>query len=168
MAKSNKNPTPREIAEGSKVKTKSIFDFINDMTTTKVSWETYSESDKKAWNTYMINRWLSMDTDLTLLISTFQKVTLGIMEPKDVHKLYTNMLPKKKLFLRYTKGGTKVYNNELVNYIKEYYEISSVQAEGYLDIYYNTERKYEVYGILRMYGLTDKEIDKLMKTKSSD
>ena len=57
--------------------------------------------DRKTWSNYMVHRFLSMNMNWTDLVNEIQKYKL---EPKDLYRLYTEILPKGKQWLRYTKG----------------------------------------------------------------
>ena len=49
----------------------------------------------------MVHRFLSMNMNWTDLVNEIQKYKL---EPKDLYRLYTEILPKGTQWLRYTKG----------------------------------------------------------------
>ena len=77
------------------VKKKSLFDHINQITSVQNPnyWDEISDEDKKSWSNYMVNRFLSMKTDWIELVNELQKYNL---KPKELYKLYTNVLPKGK------------------------------------------------------------------------
>ena len=79
----------------SSIKRKSLFDHINQITKVQNPkyWEQISEEDKKTWSNYMVNRFLSMKPEWIELVNELQKYNL---EPKELYKLYTNVLPKSK------------------------------------------------------------------------
>ena len=81
------------------VKRKSLFDHINQITTTQNPnyWDEISDEDKKSWSNYMVNRFLSMNSDWMELVNELQKYNL---QPKELYKLYTNILPKGKQWLK--------------------------------------------------------------------
>ena len=85
------------------VKKKSLFDHINQITTVQNPnyWDEISDEDKKSWSNYMVNRFLSMKPEWIELVNELQKYNL---KPKELYKLYTNVLPKGKQWLKYTKG----------------------------------------------------------------
>ena len=89
------------------VKKKSLFDHINQITAVQNPnyWDDISDEDKKSWSNYMVNRFLSMNSDWTDLVNEIQKYPI---EPKDLYKVYTSILPKKKQWLRYIKGDKKM------------------------------------------------------------
>ena len=144
------------------MKTKSLFDHITHITSkqTKNYWEDITDADKKTWSNYMVNRFLSMNMNWTDLVNEIQKYKL---EPKDLYRLYTEILPKGKQWLRYTKGKkTMKYQRWLLEIVAKYYESSLNEAHDYLEIYYSTEQgKAELKSILQKYGVEPKEIKKL-------
>ena len=58
------------------MKPKGLFDHINHITSnqTKDYWNTLTESDKKTWSNYMINRFLSMKMEWTDFVNEIQKL----------------------------------------------------------------------------------------------
>ncbi len=143
-------------------KTKSLFDHITHITSkqTKNYWENLTDADRKTWSNYMVHRFLSMNMNWTDLVNEIQKYKL---EPKDLYRLYTEILPKGKQWLRYTKGKkTMKYQRWLLEIVAKYYESSLNEAHDYLEIYYSTEQgKAELKSILQKYGVEPKEIKKL-------
>jgi DNA-directed RNA polymerase delta subunit len=85
------------------------------------------------------------------------------LKPKDLYKLYTNVLPKKKEWLRYVKGKkTMKYEKWVVEIIAKHYESSLSESREYLDVFYSTEQnKANLKTILQSYGVDPKEIRKL-------
>ena len=144
------------------MKKKSLFDHIKEITSIQKSdyWEKISEEDKKTWSNYMVHRFLSMKMEWVELVNELQKYNL---KPKDLYKLYTNVLPKGKQWLRYTKGKkTMKYQRWLLEIVAKYYESSLNEAHDYLEIYYSTEQgKAELKSILQKFGTEPKEIKKL-------
>jgi hypothetical protein len=81
---------------------KNIFQHIANVTHLKVDGNTYSESDWKSYNPYMMNKWLSMYKHYTGIIDNIQKY---YSLPKQLHyKMLCSLLPKQKVFIRYIKG----------------------------------------------------------------
>ena len=76
------------------MKKKSLFDHIKQITSVQDEnyWDKISDTDKKTWSNYMVHRFLSMKMEWIELVNELQKYNL---EPKELYKLYTNILPKK-------------------------------------------------------------------------
>jgi hypothetical protein len=141
-------------------KAKTLFEHLSGIREKKKSWESLSEMDKKSFTPYMINRFLSMDTDLLPIINELQKYTIGTLSPKEVYKIYFDFLPKKKSYEKYIKSSTESkYNDELLRYLSMWYGVSQREVIDYLDIL----TKDDIVNILMKYGLTDKEAKKLLK-----
>ena len=144
------------------MKTKSLFDHITHITQrqTKNYFEDINDADRKTWSNYMINRFLSMNSNWTDLVNEIQKYKL---KPKDLYRLYIEILPKSKQWLRYTKGKkTMKYQRWLLEIVAKYYESSISEAHDYLKIYYSSEQgKADLKSILQKYGVEPKEIKKL-------
>lgn len=144
------------------MKTKTLFDHINHVTSkqTKDYWDTLNDKEKKNWSNYMVHRFLSMKSEWIDIVNEIQKYTL---RPQDLYKLYTNVLPKGKQWLKYVKGKKSMtYPQWLLDIISKYYEVSLVESQEYLDIFYSTEQnKANLKAILQKYGVEEKEIKKL-------
>tara|TARA_B100000287_G_scaffold169222_1_gene159677 strand:+ start:924 stop:1343 length:420 start_codon:yes stop_codon:yes gene_type:complete len=137
-----------------------IIDWINQVLVHKKPWDSFSESDKKTFNAFIINRWLSMDIEFIEILNYFQKYSIGTLEPKETYKLYCDVLPKGKRFNKYIKGKkSKKYNKELVNMLVNHYETSKLQVEEYIELL----SKDEIISILKVYGVDKKTIKKLLK-----
>ena len=144
-----------------------IFDWLGQITCYKKPWNSFSEADQKTFNTFIINRFLSMRSSWTDMVNELQLYTMGIpMKNGDVYKLYCDVFPKESrpAFMRYIKGKKeKKYDEFLLNIITEYYHISKLEATDYLDIFYlSKEGKEELRNILQKYG-TDPQIIKKFK-----
>ena len=96
-----------------KIKRKNLFDHINAITSQQYPnyWDKISDEDKKSWSNYMVNRFLSMKMDWVELVNEVQKYPL---KPKELYKVYTDILPKKRQWLKYIKGDKKMKYPEWV------------------------------------------------------
>ena len=73
-----------------------LFDHIGHITSkqTKGYWDSLNETEKKQWSNYMIHRFLSMKMEYVDVVNEIQRYNL---KPKDLYKLYIDVLPKKNL-----------------------------------------------------------------------
>ncbi len=145
-----------------------IFDHMNFISDKKIKWDTLSDIDRKSFSSYMINRFLSMNYDLIEVVAEFQKYTVGLLEPREVYNLYSDLLPKAKLpFCKYVKSKKSAsYKDELVSYIQKHFSVSYNESVQYLDIYFMDENKLnDLINLLQKYGKTEKEIKNLLKTE---
>ena len=142
---------------------KTIFNILADVTYKKTNSNTYTEGDWKAYNTYMVNRWLSMNSDVTEIINFIQKYYS--LDKKIHYKMLSDILPKQKLFNKYIKGKKVCkYNPELVTCVANHYEISRKEAKERIGMYMHfSEGMQSLADMLRMYGKTEKEIKRLLK-----
>jgi len=144
------------------VKKKSLFDHVNQVTAVQNPnyWEDISDEDKKTWSNYMVNRFLSMKSDWIDLVNEIQKYPL---EPKELYKVYTSILPKKKQWLRYIKGDKKMdYPKWVYEIVAKDMQVSMREAVSAVETYtMSTGGQSELADILLKYGTEDKEIRKL-------
>ena len=146
----------------SSVKKKSLFDHISQITAVQNPnyWEDISDEDKKTWSNYMVNRFLSMKPDWIDLVNEIQKYPL---EPKQLYKFYTSILPKRKEWLRYIKGDKKMkYPKWLYEIVVKELQCSMKEASDAVDMYeISTGGQSELADILFKYGIEEKEVRKL-------
>lgn len=143
---------------------KKLFDHIRAITDEQDPkyFDKLSEEDLKSWSNFMINRFLSMKPEWVELISTLLPLT-QTLEPKEMYKLYINVIPKGKHFLKYTKGKSEEkYEDFVVELIKNEYLCSERQATEYLEVLYSTrEGRENIKYICEKYAIDKKQITKL-------
>jgi hypothetical protein len=119
--------------EGNKPKASSPIDFIKYLTTDKKEWKNLSASDQKAFQPYIINRWLSMDLYYCEAINELQQYTIG-MDKDVVWKLYYELLPSERVYINYIKAkDSENFSVEELESIKLYFSVSSREAIEYLE-----------------------------------
>ena len=141
----------------SKKQIKDIWGWLNEITLYKTPVEEISEESWEKWNSYMINRYVSMDIRYIELVNYIQ--TIPYDNKKQLYQIYREMIPKAKTFFKYLKTNKRKKNMEVIDYIAEYFECSLGEAEEYLDILRETGARRVLYDM----GVTDKEADKLLK-----
>ena len=143
------------------VKKKSLFDHIKQITSIQNPnyWNDISEDDKKTWSNYMVHRFLSMKMEWVELVNELQKYNL---KPKDLYKLYTNVLPKGRQWLKYTKGRNQMEHPQwLINLVAVHMKSSKKEAYDAVEMYMLTEGgMLELGEICRKYGVEPKKIEK--------
>ena len=140
---------------------KSLFDHIKQITDVQSPnyWDEITDNDKKSWSNYMVNRFLSMKMDWIDIVNEVQKYNL---EPEILYKLYTNIFPKGKQWLKYTKGDKMKYPKEVYEYVAKYLQVSMKEAEDAVEVYEMSEGGIaELKDILLKYGKTEQECHKL-------
>ena len=105
-----------------KKKQKSLFDLLGCIFD-KTPWESLSETEKKAFSPYMINRFISMDQNYTGIINYLQRYSIGILRPKDVYKLYQSIFPKQRGFyskyIKKSKTSDFDLNDNLIKFVAD-------------------------------------------------
>ena len=143
------------------IKKKSLFDHINQITSVQNPdyWDEISDEDKKSWSNYMTHRFLSMKMEWVELVNELQKYNL---KPKELYKLYTNILPKGKQWLKYTKGRNDMsHPNWLINVVVNHEQISKKEAIEYIDMLMVTEGgMLELGELSRKWGVEETKIKK--------
>jgi hypothetical protein len=143
---------------------KKLFDHLNAITAEQDPnyFKKLTEEDIKSWSNFMINRFLSMKPEWVELIASIQPLT-QTLEPEQMYKLYINILPKGKQYLKYTKGvAEEKYESFLVDLICKEYQCSERHAIEYVEILYaNREGRENIKYICEKYAIPKKEITKL-------
>jgi|TARA_B100000902_G_scaffold271166_1_gene257088 hypothetical protein len=143
------------------MKTKGLFDHINQITSVQNPdyWETLLDGDKKSFSNYMVHRFLSMKMEWVELVNELQKYKL---QPKELYKLYINVLPKGKQWLKYIKRRNQMeYPNWLINIVSNDMEVSKQEAKQAIDMYYLTEGgMLELGQLAQKWGIEPKRIEK--------
>lgn len=106
-----------------------IFDHIKNITTNKGPY-----LGDEGWNNWMINRYLSMDQDYVEVVNIVQKNTWQ-MKGEYLYNLYKDLIPKQYKFLKYIKPTKKIeYNQDEVDAVASYFEVSKKQAKEYINM----------------------------------
>jgi hypothetical protein len=108
-----------------------LFDWLNQITYHKQPWNTFTDEDKAEFNTYMIHRFISMNSNYIDVVNLIQQYP--DCSKKNVYQFYCNLLPKQKAFFKYIKSGIK-NDLETIKAIAEYYQCSTREAKEYINI----------------------------------
>jgi hypothetical protein len=134
-----------------------IFGWLDEIMLYKSNHSSFSNESWDKWNTYMVNRYLSMDINYIDVVNYVQKI--NPQNKQQIYSIYREMIPKKKLWLKYTKNENKKNYKEIPDYIAKYFKCSLKEANEYIYIL----RKSGVQEILGNMGLDEKETNKLIK-----
>jgi len=134
-----------------------FFDILNYVTFEKKSWDDLTQEEIDSINPYLLNRYLSMNPDYLELVNYIQ--TISHTEKEKYYKIYNNLIPKKKQWLKYIKSSSKNESKELLEYLSNYFECSAREVKDYLKIL----DKKQIQEILEQFGVEDKDIKKLVK-----
>ena len=140
-----------------------VFGWVEQILVYRKEWNSFTETEQKIFQPYMVNRILSMDKKFINVVNYFQKYSVGLLESKDIYKWYCNSLPKGKKWNRYIKSRMKEkYENWVIDINKQHYKISEKECISCLELLYRTpEGKIQLKTILEMYGSENKKIKKL-------
>lgn len=136
---------------------KTIFEWLNEITIHKTSPENFSQESWDKFNSYMIHRYVSMNMDYIDIVNYVQKI--NPQNKKEIYTIYREMIPKKKVFLKYVKNESKKNYKELAEYIADYLECGLGEADEYIPIL----QEHGVRGILWKMGVEEDETEKLIK-----
>jgi hypothetical protein len=140
-----------------KIKISNIFEWLNEITVNKSPLDIISDESWDTWNSYMVHRYVSMNQDYIDIANLVQKI--NPQNKKQIYSIYKEMIPKRKMWLKYIKNEAKKEQKELEEYVAKYFECSLGEAEHYIDILRGTG----VREILDKMGVESKESDKLIK-----
>tara|TARA_Y100001973_G_C5137112_1_gene300918 strand:- start:128 stop:541 length:414 start_codon:yes stop_codon:yes gene_type:complete len=135
-----------------------LFDWLNQILLHKKDWENFNESEQKTFNTFMINRFLSMNEDFVDAVNICQEHTFQ-MEDRDVYNLYRKLIPRQKKFLRYIKGKKDKYSKKLLKFLAEHYQVSQREI---IDCMFMIDKE-QIKQLGKYYGKNDKQIKELLK-----
>ena len=105
----------------------------------------------------MICRYLSMDINYIQIVNYVQKI--NPQNKKQIYSIYQEMIPKKKVYLKYVKNENKKNYQELSEYIADYLECGLGEADEYIPIL----QDHGIRGILWKMGVEEEETEKLIK-----
>ena len=106
-----------------------IFDHLKNITTNKGEY-----LGDEGWNNWMINRYLSMDQNYCEVVNFVQKNTWQ-MKGEYLYNLYKDLIPKQYVYLKYIKAtNAKKYNEDELEAVQQYFEVSKKEAKEYIDI----------------------------------
>ena len=141
----------------SKKEIKNIFGWLDEITVQKSPSESFSNKSWDNWNSYMVHRFLSMNKYYIDIVNYVQK--MNPQSKKEIYTIYKEMIPKKKLWLKYLKKESKTNTKKISEYIGEYMEVGLREANDYISILGKEGSK----NILSSMGIEDKEIKKIIK-----
>jgi hypothetical protein len=136
-------------------KVKGLFDHIDAIYTNQTPnyYTALSDADKKSYNNYMVNRFLSMNPHQLPFVNELQKYTLT---PELHYAFFSRIIPRGKQFNKYIKSKKESsYESWLIELVANHYNVSKAEALDYLDIYYEHNRG-ELRLLCEMYGVDSK------------
>ena len=134
-----------------------IWNWLEEITYKKSDVNSFDEQDWDTFNSYMIHRFISMNPYYIELVNEVQ--TILPTEKKQIYTVYKELIPKRKVFLKYIKGNVTKYNLDLIELLSNHFECSKKEAKEYFDIL----GKVKIKNLLGKMGFEKKEITKLLK-----
>ena len=133
-----------------------IFDWLNEISYNKRPWSSFNIEDRESFNSYMINRFISMKKDYIDFVNTIQKYSIN---KELLYNYYCQLIPKRKTFFRYIKPKKNTLNSNLIAILAKYFELSKREIKDN----YQLIGKDLSQNILQNMGMNNKEIKKLLK-----
>ena len=155
--KNSKTITKKSPKEN-KPKEFTIFDWVKCIIDTKPKWESFTSEQHKVFNSFMINRFLSMNVDYIEIINYVQGIPN--LTNEKIYKIYSDLIPQsKRTYYPFIKAKSEKGNEELYKLISQYFICSLDEAKEYLELL----DKNELENILLTQGIDEKQIKKLIK-----
>jgi hypothetical protein len=133
-----------------------VWDWLKQVTYIKEPWDDFSEEDKESFNIYMLHKVISMHEPYIELSNYLQKFWL--LTPKQIYEIYCSYLPKTSIYAKYIKSNKPKPNQDLVNILSSYYQLSTREIKSYLHLLDENQIK----DILNSRGINEEEIQKLL------
>jgi len=142
-----------------------LFDHVNHIRKVQSPdyYDKLSDADKKSFNHFMLLRFLSMDRSSIDNISSIAKYQSDIPS-RNFYTLCIAITNQSSTYFPYVKSNSKGVTSDLLNLVAKTFEISKSEAKEYCHLYMKDENGVnELKSICKSYGLTDKEVDSIMK-----
>ena len=136
---------------------KNIWDWLKQINSTKADPNSFSNKDWELWNSYMVHRFLSMNTDFLDIVNFVQKI--NPQNKKEIYSAYREFIPKNNKWSKYIKSKVKQRNKDLVEHLSSYWQCSTKETREYVE-FLDTD---EIGRILMSIGLNKKEIKTITK-----
>jgi hypothetical protein len=116
-----------------------LFGWLKEITYNKRKWNTFTDEDRKTWNNFMIHKYLSMNENYVELVNIVQKY--NNLTNEQVYMIYSNLIPKSNVFLKFIKGKKDKLPEDEVVYLSQYFECSVQEVKDYIEITPNNDWK---------------------------
>ena len=136
---------------------KNIFEWLEHLTYKKSSYNSFEEKSWENFNAYMVHRFVSMYEGYIDIANIAQR--FHPTDKRGIYNFYCEILPKKKMFLRYIKSKIKTSPKEVKQYISNYYKCSLDEANEYITLLDKSDIKI----IFDKLGVEIKEQKQLLK-----
>jgi hypothetical protein len=169
MKKSKKaKVTTRQRSDQSEKKAIGLFDHVKQIQQFQDPnyFKNLSDEDKKSFNHFMILRALSMNPE-RLDDVAFTYRYFSIIPSPQLYTLLISLFPQDRRYYQWIKAKkSNTYPPEVYDFVRQKFECSPKEAKGYVSLLTRTvEGNDELFNICRGYGLSEKEVDKLLEVE---
>ena len=127
--------------------------------------DSLNDEERKSFNKFMLLRALSMDSSVVEDVSYVSKY-FSVIPEKQFYQLLIAVIPKSRKFSPWIKSKKSKINEDLLDVLTKHYEIGKAEIEDYCEILFKDETGISsIVDICKLYGKTDKEIEKIMEIK---
>ena len=141
---------------------KTPWEWCKKITNTKENWDTFDEASQKKFSVYMVNRFISMNSNFIDLVNEVQKLGL---KSRETYKVYSELIPKSNYYFKWMKGKKtrdKLNESWVIDLLCKHYEASKKEVDTYIDLLLNSDSgKEELFSIFDTYGIDKKLVKKL-------
>lgn len=141
------------------IKQKNIFDHLNNLTIgkDKTYYKNLTEKERKDYNLFMLQRYISMDKRFTNFISFIDKYVFNCYDKEMYNKLMMKVLPNERIYFQYIKKNkSEKIDKLIIELLSKKFEISQREAEEYIQYLDNKD----IVELLRSYAVEEKIIKK--------
>lgn len=141
------------------IKQKNIFDHLNNLTIgkDKTYYKNLTEKERKDYNLFMLQRYISMDKRFTNFISFIDKYVFNCYDKDMYNKLMMKVLPNERIYFQYIKKNkSEKIDKLIIELLSKKFEISQREAEEYIQYLDNKD----IVELLRSYAVEEKIIKK--------
>lgn len=159
MAK-KKTEKVEKVNQDEKIKTLGLFDHLNQIQCVQDPdyFSKLTDGDKKTWQTWMINRFLSMVPDYIEIINEVQHLS-SVLTNDQYYKLLIGIIPKRKTYSKFIKStSVDKYSKNVMTFLANHFECSTREINDYLNIL----NENDIKAIYQKYGFEEKQIKKLL------
>jgi hypothetical protein len=135
----------------------SIFDWIKEINSKKSPASSFTDKDWELFNSYMIHRFISQNTDYIEVVNMAQE--FPPQEKVMIYKVYREFIPKNNKWSKYIKSSVKKRNPQLIDHLRDHFQCSSREVNEYITLLDTTE----ISRILTDRGIDKKELKKILK-----
>lgn len=131
--------------------------------------DSLTELDLKSFNQFMILRALSMNPELLDDIAMLYRYLEVKIPNRQFYKLLITLIPADRRYYPWVKTKKKPFSKSLLELMSKWFEVSTDEAEEYATILSRTEKgKQELFNICQGFGLSNKDVEKILANDEED